>query len=140
MKIRLTKDLPGAKAGEVFEDADTNIANSHKFSIGGTIYDLYYLEGWYEEVKEPQPEFVWYVDQGNVFAIQKCCIVDKDKLSHFRTKESAEKYRDALKETYGKEIGYTSHFVGFNSMFLEFRGKPAMAVKNLVDAINDRVQ
>jgi hypothetical protein len=144
MKIRLLKDLPGAKAGEVFEVINVSIKGEtcSGISTHGVDYNMNTIFGWYEEVIK-ETGWWFYPSNGEVKEVDdlKNWVASEKKFQPlFRTKESAEKYRDSLKDTYGKKIKsvYSEDQNGFIPE-ITISGEHAKNVVKIVDALNDRV-
>lgn len=110
-KYKLLKDLPFAKAGEIFKEMHDDEAivlapenwDQHRQSI--YIDEIENLDEWFEEIKEP--EQIYYVDNlggyvskidKNQLAIFPTLIANLKSIgNYFETEEEAKKYLEYLK-------------------------------------------
>lgn len=107
-RYKLLKDLPFAKAGEIFKEMHDDEAivlapenwDQHRQSI--YIDEIENLDEWFEEVGEP--EWVYYINEfgGDVNSVRVADIPGvranlKSTGNYFKTREEAEKYLEYLK-------------------------------------------
>lgn len=142
-KFKVVKAFPLAKVGDVLEwneSADGYLINGPRNGTTGNgstiILQQSALEGFAEEIKE-QDEF-WYIDTIGEVRNSDWSTDYVPKWKQFRTKESAEKFRDALEEI--KKINVVHGESGYFFLQESDWNGGRTKVKDLVDALNDRVK
>ena len=105
-KYKLLKDLPFAKAGEIFESRILDDSKEYMFWGEIKVEEIENFDEWFEEIGEP--EWVYYINAfgGVVDSVRVANLPGvranlKSTGNYFKTKEEAEKYLEYLK---AKEI------------------------------------
>lgn len=106
-RYKLLKDLPFAKAGEVFnewtgernEKSEKALVNENNITTTLWVKDIEYFDNWFEEVVE---EFYFIDEKGFVSTLPKNYIHADIHLrqaigNYFKTKQEAEEYLEYLK-------------------------------------------